>query len=50
MARIVFDTAEAEGLRRAAAEEFATAPALAYVLERLAAEGVDLDKGTDTEV
>ncbi|MER6365828.1 hypothetical protein [Kitasatospora sp. NPDC001527] len=43
MARIAFDPEEAAGLRRAAAAEFTTAPALAYVLERLAAEGIDLD-------
>ncbi|MFJ2193135.1 hypothetical protein ACIOJE_35200 [Kitasatospora sp. NPDC087861] len=43
MARIVFD-AEASALRQAAEAEFPGSPALAYVLERLAAEGIDLDR------
>jgi hypothetical protein len=43
VARIVFDSAEAAGLRDAAHAEFPGNPALAFVLERLAAEGIDLD-------
>ncbi|GAA2836535.1 hypothetical protein ACFQ0M_48660 [Kitasatospora aburaviensis] len=43
MARIVFDAEESAGLHAAAAAEFPAAPALAYVLERLASEGIDLD-------
>ncbi|MFE2911447.1 hypothetical protein [Kitasatospora indigofera] len=46
MARIVFDPDEAEGLRRAAAAEFLETPSLAYVLERLADRGIDLDNCT----
>ncbi|MFG2819566.1 hypothetical protein ACGFX4_09080 [Kitasatospora sp. NPDC048365] len=44
MARITFDPAEAEGLRTAAREAFTDGtPALAYTLEKLAAEGIDLE-------
>ena len=43
VARIVFDPAEAAGLRDAAHSEFPGNPALAFVLEQLASEGIDLD-------
>jgi hypothetical protein len=43
VARIVFDPAEAAGLREAAHGEFPGNPALAFVLEQLASEGIDLD-------
>jgi hypothetical protein len=44
MAHIVFDPDEADGLRAAARAEFPENPALAYVLQQLADEGIDLDK------
>ncbi|MFC7306045.1 hypothetical protein ACFQVC_17690 [Streptomyces monticola] len=44
MAHIVFDPEEADQLRAAAREEFPANPALAYVLQQLADEGIDLDK------
>jgi hypothetical protein len=44
VARIVFDPAESAGLRAAARAEFPGNPALAFVLEQLASEGIDLDK------
>lgn len=44
MARIVFDPAEAADLRAAAHAQFPADPALAFVLEQLASEGIDLDK------
>ncbi|MEY9842845.1 hypothetical protein [Streptacidiphilus sp. EB103A] len=44
MARIVFDPQEAEGLRAAAKAEFPGTPQLAFVLEQLAAEGIDLER------
>jgi hypothetical protein len=43
VARIVFDPAEADRLREAAQSEFPGSPGLAYVLERLADQGIDLD-------
>ncbi|MER6121104.1 hypothetical protein ABT173_00055 [Streptomyces sp. NPDC001795] len=44
MARIAFDPQEADGLRAAARAEFPENPTLAYVLQQLADEGIDLDK------
>jgi hypothetical protein len=44
VAHIVFDPEEAEGLRSAAHAEFPGNPALAYALQQLADEGIDLDK------
>lgn len=41
--RIVFDPAEQEALRADARELADSDPQIAYVLERLAGEGVDLD-------
>ncbi|MFJ3817811.1 hypothetical protein [Streptomyces sp. NPDC090056] len=41
--RIVFDPAEQEALRADAREMADGDPQIAYVLERLAGEGVDLD-------
>nr|WTB35291.1 hypothetical protein OG781_42735 [Streptomyces sp. NBC_00830] len=43
MARITFDHVEVDALRATARAEFPDNPALAYVLENLAAEGIDLD-------
>jgi len=43
VARIVFDPAEAAGLRAAAHAEFPGNAELAFVLEQLASEGIDLD-------
>lgn len=50
MAHLVFDTEEQEALRAQARDLALTDPSVAYVLERLATEGVDLDKDcTDWE-
>ncbi|MFI8769535.1 hypothetical protein ACIGN6_32150 [Streptomyces sp. NPDC053792] len=47
--RIVFDPAEQEALRADAREMADCDPQIAYVLERLAGEGVDLDRVTSWE-
>ncbi|MFJ4879920.1 hypothetical protein ACIP93_32600 [Streptomyces sp. NPDC088745] len=47
--RIVFDPAEQEALRADARELADGDPQIAYVLERLAGEGVDLDAVTSWE-
>ncbi|MFD9519726.1 hypothetical protein [Streptomyces sp. NPDC059979] len=47
--RIVFDPAEQEALRADARELADCDPKIAYVLERLAGEGVDLDRVTAWE-
>ncbi|MFF9340441.1 MULTISPECIES: hypothetical protein [unclassified Streptomyces] len=47
MAHLVFNEAEQRELREAARAEFAGNPALAYVLENLASEGIDLDRCRD---
>ncbi|MFJ7990355.1 hypothetical protein [Streptomyces sp. NPDC096351] len=47
MAHLTFDEAEQRELREAARAEFPGNPALAYVLENLAAEGIDLDRCRD---
>ncbi|MFI8966937.1 hypothetical protein ACIGO8_33055 [Streptomyces sp. NPDC053493] len=44
MANLIFSEAEQRELREAARAEFPGNPALAYVLENLAAEGIDLDR------
>ncbi|MFF2308522.1 hypothetical protein ACFVVP_39235 [Streptomyces sp. NPDC058128] len=49
MMRIVFDPAEQEALRADARELAGHDPRIAYVLERLAGEGVDLDRVTSWE-
>ncbi|MGW7412728.1 hypothetical protein [Streptomyces sp. NPDC054863] len=49
MAHLVFDPDEQQQLRDAARAELADSPALAYVLEHLAAEGIDLDECRDWE-
>lgn len=49
MAHLVFDPDEQQQLRDAARVELAASPALAYVLEHLAAEGIDLDECRDWE-
>jgi hypothetical protein len=49
MAHLVFDPDEQQQLRDAARSEFPGNPALAYVLESLAAEGIDLDTCRDWE-
>ncbi|MFF4409856.1 hypothetical protein [Streptomyces sp. NPDC001404] len=49
MAHLTFDSDEQQELREAARAEFPANPALAYVLESLAAEGIDLDKCRDWE-
>ncbi|MFF0629891.1 hypothetical protein [Streptomyces sp. NPDC004296] len=49
MAHLQFDTAEQADLRATAREEFPHNPALAYVLESLASEGIDLDGCRDWE-
>lgn len=49
MAHLVFDPDEQQQLRDAARTEFPGNPALAYVLESLASEGIDLDKCRDWE-
>ncbi|MFJ4777952.1 hypothetical protein [Streptomyces sp. NPDC088762] len=47
--RIVFDPAEQDALRADARDLVDSDPKLAYVLERLAGEGVDLDRVTTWE-
>ncbi|MFF3842537.1 hypothetical protein [Streptomyces sp. NPDC001930] len=47
MANLTFDETEQRELRDAARAEFPGNPALAYVLENLAAEGIDLDRCRD---
>jgi hypothetical protein len=47
MANLTFSEAEQRELREAARAEFPGNPALAYVLESLAAEGIDLDRCRD---
>ncbi|MBT2439939.1 hypothetical protein J7E93_07350 [Streptomyces sp. ISL-36] len=47
MAHLTFDEAEQRELREAARAEFPGNPALAYVLENLASEGIDLDRCRD---
>lgn len=47
MAHLTFNEAEQRELREAARTEFPGNPALAYVLENLAAEGIDLDRCRD---
>lgn len=47
MAHLIFDPAERQELRESARAEFPGNPALAYVLENLAAEGIDLDRCRD---
>jgi hypothetical protein len=49
MAHLVFDPDEQQQLRDAARSEFPGNPALAYVLESLASEGIDLDSCRDWE-
>lgn len=49
MARLIFEPAEQQALRGAARTEFPGNPALAYVLENLASEGIDLDRCRDWE-
>ncbi|MFD5935705.1 hypothetical protein [Streptomyces sp. NPDC060333] len=46
---LVFDPAEQEALRADAREMADSDPQIAYVLERLAGEGVDLDAVTSWE-
>lgn len=47
--RIVFDPAEQEALRADARDQAHDDPHVAYVLERLASEGIDLDVCKDWE-
>ncbi|GEB57031.1 hypothetical protein [Streptomyces gardneri] len=47
MAHLVFDQAEQRELREAARAEFPGNAALAYVLENLASEGIDLNRCRD---
>ncbi|MFE5798072.1 hypothetical protein ACFQ8C_36620 [Streptomyces sp. NPDC056503] len=47
MAHLTFSETEQRELREAARSEFPGNPALAYVLENLAAEGIDLDRCQD---
>ncbi|MFE5300192.1 hypothetical protein [Streptomyces sp. NPDC056632] len=49
MAHLTFNQAEQRELRASARAEFPGNPALAYVLENLAAEGIDLDRCRDWE-
>ncbi|PJN07834.1 hypothetical protein CG723_30985 [Streptomyces sp. CB01635] len=49
MAHLVFDPDEQSALRADAREHAITDPGVAYVLERLAAEGVDLEQCADWE-
>ncbi|MEU5425804.1 hypothetical protein AB0H73_09370 [Streptomyces olivoreticuli] len=49
MAHLIFDSDEQQELREAARAEFPANPALAYVLESLAAEGINLDQCCDWE-
>lgn len=46
---LIFEPTEQDGLRAEAREHVVDDPAVAYVLERLAAEGVDLDTCADWE-
>ncbi|GGP78472.1 hypothetical protein GCM10010278_66140 [Streptomyces melanogenes] len=45
----MFDPSEQQELQAAARAEFPSNPSLAYVLEHLAAEGIDLDACRDWE-
>ncbi|MEU9304729.1 hypothetical protein [Streptomyces sp. NPDC048269] len=47
--RIVFDESEQDALRADARDLVADDPQIAYVLERLAGEGIDLDRITPWE-
>ncbi|MFE3122948.1 hypothetical protein ACFXHD_05965 [Streptomyces hydrogenans] len=47
MAHLTFSESEQRELREAARSEFPGNPALAYVLENLAAEGINLDRCRD---
>ncbi|MFE6853855.1 hypothetical protein ACFVDH_24050 [Streptomyces sp. NPDC057674] len=47
MANLTFNETEQRELRDAARAEFPGNPVLAYVLENLAAEGIDLDRCRD---
>ncbi|MFE5628273.1 hypothetical protein [Streptomyces sp. NPDC056470] len=47
MAHLIVDEAERRELRDSARAEFPRNPALAYVLENLASEGIDLDRCRD---
>ncbi|MBM7167681.1 hypothetical protein JQK87_04520 [Streptomyces sp. G44] len=49
MAHLVFDPDEQHALRADARDLALTDPGVAYVLERLAAEGIDLSECTDWE-
>ncbi|MER6432147.1 hypothetical protein ABT272_31160 [Streptomyces sp900105245] len=49
MANLVFTPDEQRELHEAARAEFPGNPALAYVLESLASEGIDLDQCRDWE-
>lgn len=49
MAHLVFDPDEQAALRADARDLALSAPGVAYVLERLAAEGVDLETCADRE-
>lgn len=49
MAHLQFDADEQADLRTTARQEFPNNPALAYVLETLAAEGINLDGCRDWE-
>ncbi|MDJ0465044.1 hypothetical protein [Streptomyces sp. H27-C3] len=49
MAHLVFSSQEQQQMRESARSEFPGNPALAYVLESLASEGIDLDKCRDWE-
>lgn len=49
MAHLQFDAHEQADLRTTARDEFPHNPALAYVLEALASEGIDLDGCRDWE-
>ncbi|MFG2334912.1 hypothetical protein ACGFMM_35650 [Streptomyces sp. NPDC048604] len=49
MANLTFNEAEQRELREAARAEFPGNPALAYVLENLASEGINLDGCRDWE-
>ncbi|MFD7324305.1 hypothetical protein ACFV9D_24970 [Streptomyces sp. NPDC059875] len=47
MAHLTFNEAEQRELRESARAEFPGNPALAYVLENIASEGIDLDRCRD---
>ncbi|MFF1717394.1 hypothetical protein [Streptomyces sp. NPDC058268] len=49
MAHLVFDPDEQAALRADARDHALTDPGVAYVLERLASEGVDLEQCADWE-